>query len=294
MNAMSPNAIGSLYMVLGSLAYVLNDAFVRSATEDGLNVYQVICLRGVVMAVLFGAVGMARGEGIQKSHLQRPFLSRVAAEMIATSFFFGALVRMDFANAQAILQIVPFAITLAAVFVLGERVSSRRYVTIAIGFIGVLIVVRPATEGFNAWSLFVVASVVAMVARELATRRVDPATPALSVAFATAVGNTLLGGAISLNSGWGALQSKGLVMIGLASALLFFGYLFTIETVRIGDLSVSAPFRYTVLLGAVVFGYIFFDEVPDAPTIIGSTVIVAAGLYAISLDRAQSPQPLRR
>lgn len=74
-------------------------------------------------------------------------------------------------------------------------------------------------------------------------------------------------------------------MIALASCLLFFGYLFTIETVRVGDLSISAPFRYTVLLGAVIIGYLFFGEVPDTLTIIGSIVIIATGLYAVLLDR---------
>ena len=185
MASLTPNARGSLYMALGSLAYVLNDATVRLATEEGLGVYQVLCLRGIAMATLFAAVGQARGVRVRRSHLNGPVFVRVLAEMVSTSLFFGALVRMEFANAQAILQIVPLAVTLVAAVVLRERVSTRRYVTILIGFVGVIVVIRPATEGFNIWSLAVVGSVAMMVVRELATRRVSPSTPGLSISFMT-------------------------------------------------------------------------------------------------------------
>lgn len=286
MASLTPNARGSLYMALGSLAYVLNDAVVRLATEEGLGVYQVLCMRGIAMAVLFAAVGRARGEQVQRAHLERPALLRVLAEMVSTCLFFAALVRMEFANAQAILQFVPLAVTLAAAFVLRESVGTRRYAAILVGFIGVLVVIRPATEGFNIWSLAVIGSVATMVLRELATRNVAATTPGLSIAFMTAVGNTLLTGAIAVFVGWSGVTGNGLLLILLASCLLFFGYVFTIQSVRIGDLSASAPFRYTVLLGAVVTGYLLFDEVPDAFTLIGSALILGAGLYAIALDRS--------
>ncbi len=80
--------------------------------------------------------------------------------------------------------------------------------------------------------------------------------------------------------------------MGLAAVLLFFGYLFTIQTVRVGELSVSAPFRYTILLGAIVSGSVLFDEPPDALTLIGAAVILGTGLYAIALDRSEGPSQL--
>lgn len=272
-------------MVLGSVAYVLNDAAVRFASDDGLGVYQVVCLRGAMMAALFAGVAMIRGESLTLSHIERPVLVRVFAEMVSTMLFFTALVRMEFANAQAILQILPLAVILAAAFVLGEAVSLRRYAAVFAGFVGVLIVVRPATDGFTIWSIAVLASVASMIVRELATRRVSDATPALSIAFLTAVGNTVLGGLLATSEGWDSVTNRSALAVVLASSLLFFGYLFTIQTVRIGDLSVSAPFRYSALLGAVVIGYVVFDETPDALMIAGSGLIVLAGLYSISLDR---------
>lgn len=273
-------------MAVGSLAYVVNDAAVRLASEEGLGIYQVIALRGVAMIVLFALVGRVRHELPSREHLQPAVLWRVVAEVTGTALFFTALVRMEFANAQAILQIVPLLVTLAAAVLLGERVSGRRYATIIVGLVGVVVIIRPATEGFTAWSLVVVLSVLAVVGRELATRRVSSSIPALSIALLTSAGNAVFGGALTVADGWVMPTTNALTFVGLASGLLFFGYLFTIQTVRVGDLSVSAPFRYTILLGAIVSGSVFFDEPPDALTLIGAAIILGTGLYAITLDRA--------
>lgn len=204
---------------------------------------------------------------------------------MASVLFFAAIVRLEFANAQAILQVVPFAVMFAAAIVLKERVGIRQYATILVGFVGVLIVVRPATDGFSVWSLAVIGSAAFLVIREFATRDVHTDTSVLSIAFATAVALAALTGALSLINGWHAFTVGSAVLLALSIGSLAVGYLFTIQTVRVGDLSVSAPFRYTVLVGAVVIGYLLFDEVPDRLTVIGSLVIVASGLYAVQLER---------
>ena len=210
---------------------------------------------------------------------------RVVAELGATALFFAALVRMPFANAQTILMLVPFAVTVVAAVHLGERVSPQQYAAVIVGFAGVLVVVRPATDSFSWWSLAVAASAALMVVRELATRQVDRSTPALPIALLTAAGLTALTGTISLFTGWGDMTRRSLVLVALACVCLVVGYVFTIETVRVGDLSVSAPFRYTTLIGAVAIGAAFFDEVPDLISLAGCLVIVLAGVASIRLER---------
>jgi drug/metabolite transporter (DMT)-like permease len=273
-------------MTIGTLGYVVNDAFVRKMTEPGPGIYQVLCMRSVCLAVLLAAVARMRGESTKRDHLQGPLLVRVAAEVVASALFFAGILRLDFANAQAILLIVPFAITLAAAWLLDERVSIRQYVAIVVGFVGVVMVVRPATDEFSVWALVVLASAGFLVLREFATRGVAPETPALSIAFVTAIGLAFLTGVLSMfDDGWVAYDATGWLYLALSSCALFVGYLFSIQTVRIGDLSVSAPFRYTGLVGAVVIGYFAFDETPDLLTVAGSAVIIATGLYAVYLER---------
>lgn len=288
---LSPNTLGCVFMVLGSLGYVVNDAFVRMVTDDGLDVYQVLFLRGVMMSAIFVAVSAARGDTLRREHVRGPIARRVAAEVAGTALFFAALVRMDFANAQTILMLVPFAVTLIAALRLAEPVGALRYAVVAAGFVGVLIVVRPAGDGFTGWSIVVAVSAGFLVVREFATRRIDPSISALPVATLTAIAITAMMGLISAFTGWGPITGRSVGLMVLACVCLVGGYVFTIQTVRVGDLSVSAPFRYTTLVGAVVLGRIAFDERIDAWTIVGCGVIIGAGVVSIRSDRAVLRDP---
>lgn len=116
-------------------------------------------------------------------------------------------------------------------------------------------------------------------------RRISDETPAALIAFITAVGVTGLTGAITVFTGWNTIITKAWLLTVLACGCLIIGYIFTIQTVRVGDLSASPPFRYTTLLGAVVLGYLLFDEIPDALTMVGCSIILLSGLYAIHLER---------
>ena len=273
-------------MTIGSVGYVVNDAAVRRITNEGPGVYQALCMRSLLLVLVLGATGLVRGERTQRFHFGRPMVVRVGAEVAASALFFAAIVRLEFANAQAILQVSPVAVTLAAALILGERVTRAQYAAILAGFVGVMIVVRPATDGFSGWSLLVLAAAALLVVREFATRSIDDAVPAISVALVTAAGLAVLTAALSLPGGWRGLNGTAVGYLALSVVALVVGYLFTIETVRVGDLSVSSPFRYTVIVGAVVAGYLLFDEVPDRFTVIGSLVIIASGLWSIRLDRS--------
>jgi len=275
---LSPNALGALYMTLGSLAYVVNDGLVRLAAEEGLDVYQALFLRGCAMIVIFAVASHHRNQRLRLTSVTRPLLARVAAEVAGTAMFFAALVRLDFANAQTILMLVPFAVTVVAAR-LGEHVTLGRYGLILIGFAGVVCVIRPTPSDFSPWTLLVAASAVALVAREFATQRIRADIAPLPIALLTAIAITAMMGVISIGTGWGPITLRAVVILMLACLCLVAGYLFVIETVRVGDLSVSAPFRYTTVIGAVIIGVVMFNETPDLLTIIGCTLIIGAGVF---------------
>lgn len=109
MSRLSPNALGSLYMTVGSIGYVVNDAAIRRITDEGPGVYQALCMRSIALVVVFAALGRIRGESTRRWHFDRPLVTRVAAEVGGSALFFAAIVQLEFANAQAILQIVPVA-----------------------------------------------------------------------------------------------------------------------------------------------------------------------------------------
>ncbi len=116
-------------MTLGSLAAVVNDGLVRLATEDGLDVYQALFLRGCGMILILAAAGRARGERLTRQQLTSPLLVRVAAEVVVAATFFTAIVHIEFANAHTILMVVPFVVTVIAA-ALGEQVTRRRYLLV--------------------------------------------------------------------------------------------------------------------------------------------------------------------
>ncbi len=279
-------------MVVGSLGYVINDGLIRAATDAGLNVFQALFIRGIAMSTLFAAYGRARRQPLTRHHvLNRPVVTRVAAEVVGTALFFAALVNLDFANAQTIVMLVPFAVTLVAAMFLGEHVTTAHYLAVAVGFTGVIAVMRPTPTDFSAWSLVVAASAVALVVREVATRNVDPKTPALPIALVTAVAITTMAGILTLFTGWNPPTPRALAYLALACGFLMMGYILLIQTVRIGDLSVSAPFRYTTLIGAVIIGSVAFDEIPDALTFTGCALILVAGIWSTQIDRRLRERP---
>lgn len=265
-------------MTAGSLAYVVNDGLIRAATEAGLDIYQAVFLRGCVMVAIFVAAITVRRDRVPRTVLTGPLVARVFAEVVSTATFFAALVHLQFANAQTILMLVPFAVTVVAAIALGEQVTRRGYAIVLLGFVGVVAVVRPTPDDFSPWSLLVIISALALVAREFATRRIESDIGPLPIASLTAASITVMTGVLAAFTGWENVSLRAALLVVLASTFLIGGYLFSIMTVRVGDLSVAAPFRYTAVIGAVAVGQIFFDETPDTLTVAGCAVIIAAGV----------------
>jgi drug/metabolite transporter (DMT)-like permease len=214
---------------------------------------------------------------------------RVAGEIGGTILLLAAIVNLPLANATAILQVLPLAITLGAALTFGEPVGWRRWLAIAAGFIGVLIVVRPGIEGFNQFSLFALTSVIFCAIRDLATKRIPASIPSLFITLLTTVSVTIAGAAIlSPLGGWTPPSGRALALLAFAAVLLLIGYQCIIMALRTGDISAVAPFRYSALLWAMLFGYLVFGDRPDAMMVTGAAIIVLSGLYAFYRERVRA------
>lgn len=284
------NAKGALFMMASMAGFVVNDTLMKSLAGD-VPLFQAIFVRGLVATALLAALASARSVltyrvvGADRSRLAW----RLVAEVGATACFLNALFHMPIANATAILLVMPLAVTLAAALFLNEPVGWRRYAAIIAGFAGVLLIVRPGGEGFNLYSLSALGAVVCLVVRDLVTRRFARDVPSVFVAFATAVAITLLGAAITLARGWVPLGPVEFVVLAAAAGCLIVGYLFGVMTMRVGEIGFVSPFRYTVLIWALLLGAVVFGEIPDALTLAGSAVVVATGLYTFHRERRRAP-----
>ncbi|TIL74710.1 MAG: DMT family transporter [Mesorhizobium sp.] len=283
---LSPNLRGALFMVVAMSGFTLNDAITKVASES-MNMAQVMLIRGAFASLFVGLLAWQRGAlALPGSMLQPMVAIRVIGEAGATASFLIALAHLPIANVSAVLQALPLAVTMGAALVFKEGVGWRRWLAIAIGFAGVLIIVRPGFEGFSIYSLLALACVACCAVRDLATKRIPQAIPTLLVSTTTAVAMTVLGAALLLPmGGWTPMTGESTAFLALAAVLVVIGYQFIIMAMRVGDISFIAPFRYTALLWSILLGLFIFGDVPDLPMILGASVIVGSGLYALYRER---------
>ncbi|RWK98878.1 MAG: DMT family transporter [Mesorhizobium sp.] len=283
---LSPNLRGALFMVVAMSGFTLNDAITKVASES-MNMAQVMLIRGAFASLFVGLLAWQRGAlALSGSMLQPMVAVRVAGEAGATVSFLIALAHLPIANVSAVLQALPLAVTMGAALVFNEGVGWRRWLAIAIGFAGVLIIVRPGFEGFSIYSVLALACVACCAVRDLATRRIPQAIPTLLVSTTTALAMTMLGAALLLPmGGWTPMTGESTALLAMAAVLVVIGYQFIIMAMRMGDISFIAPFRYTALLWSILLGLFVFGDVPDLPMILGASVIVGSGLYALYRER---------
>lgn len=273
-------------MAVSMAGFASNDAIVKSLAGQ-MNMGQVMAVRGLFATVLIGLLAWRAGALAAPKRLLHPMvLLRTAGEIGATTFFLLALARLPIANVSAVLQALPLAVTMGAALVLGEPVGWRRWLAIGLGFLGVLIVVRPGFEGFDAYALLALVSVLFAATRDIATRRVPAEIPSLMLSSASAIAVTLAGAAlVTPFGGWQPVAPASAAMLLGAAVLLLFGYQFIIMAVREGDIAFVAPFRYAALLWSILLGMLVFGEIPDGPMLTGAAIIVGSGLYALYRER---------
>lgn len=274
------NFKGAAFMVVSQAAFVFNDALMKLASAD-LSLFQTIFLRGLFTTLFLGLIAWRTKALFHSvSIADRKVLAfRIFGEVGATLCYLTALFNMPIANSTAILQALPLAVTLGAALFLGETVGWRRYSAIAVGFIGVLIIVRPGAEGFNAYSFWALAAVVFIVMRDLATKKVSNAVPSIYVALLTSIFLTLTAGVLLPTSGWQPVQAISLGYLTGAGCFVMVGYLSVIIAMRRGETAFVSPFRYTILLWAILLGIVVFGDIPDFWTIVGSLILVITGVY---------------
>ena len=289
MNRLSDNARGALFMTVCMLGFVLNDSMIKLVTQD-ISLYQALFLRGILASLLIGTLAFLRGQLFYRtSRRDKKMLAlRIAGELGGTITYLTALMHVPIANSTAILQALPLAVTLGAAVFLKEPVGWRRYTAIAIGFAGVMIIVRPGAEGFDAFALLAVVAVGFVTLRDLATRQLSGPVPSLHVAFLTSVTIMLFGAVMLPFTEWKPLASPNLVALAVGASALFFGYVFSVSSMRVGEVAFVAPFRYTILIGAILLGIVIFDDIPDFWTLVGASIIVATGIFTFYRERRLS------
>ena len=286
------NRIGILAMIGASACFIVNDSLVKYASET-MPAAQLIFVRGVMATLLVLAVATAMGATRRIRDIARGWVAiRAVVDSIATMLFLVSLFNLPLANATAINMVTPLLIAVLAALFLGEQLGAARWVAISIGFAGVLLVIQPRAEGFNGYTLICLLSTVLLAVRDLLTRRVHAGVPSILVTLSNSVAVMLLAGGLSFFEGWRAFTAFEFGLLAVSAAFLATAYYLIVVSTRRGDLSLTAPFRYTALLFATISGFVVWGDTPNALAWGGIALIVASGIYVLRASRRARAAPI--
>ena len=261
------NLLGSFWMVAAMAGFAVEDMFLKSASRS-LPVGQVMVMFGLGGAIVFWITARTRREIILAPQaFGRTMMIRSGFEVVGRLFYTLAIALTPLSATTAILQATPIVVVAGAAIFFGETVGWRRWTAILAGLTGVMVILRPGAESFDALSILAVLGMLGFAGRDLATRAAPPAlgTAALGVFGFSAI--VLAGLAFSLWDGKAWVQPTGPVWGTVLMAV--------------------TPFRYSRLIFGIGFGVLIFGERPDAATYAGSAIVVLSGLYILSRGRAR-------
>lgn len=283
---MNTNLRGSFLMIAAMAGFAVEDMFLKSAARQ-VPVGQILMIFGGAGMVGFALLAKSQGARLlNPAILSAPILTRAAFEVMGRLFYTLAIALTPLSSASAILQATPLVVVAGAAVFFGEAVGWRRWSAIVAGFIGVLIILRPGLDGFTPLSILAVLGTLGFAGRDLATRAAPKTLSNLTLGVYGFAMMVPTGAALLAWTGGAVLPDPG-ASLALAAATVFgvAGYYALTAAMRVGEMSIVTPFRYTRLLFALILGALVFAERPDTATLLGSAVIVASGIYTLLRGR---------
>ncbi|MEW6631035.1 MAG: DMT family transporter [Pseudomonadota bacterium] len=268
---------GILLMLAGDFMFALNDAMGKWLVTS-FSVGQVVLIRSIGAFIVLGPmiVNQSAGKLLQ---IERPLLQflRVVATTLDTGLFYAAVVYLPLADVMSFYMAGPIYVAALSHLLLGEKVGWRRWLAILVGFCGVLIILKPSTAAFSLSSTFALIGSIAFAFAIILNRRLRGTTDTTLVTWQT-IGTLLVGGVLTIGA-WrtpSALDLGAMLLLGVVSCA---AHLMITRALKLAPASTLAPLHYSLLLWAVIFGLAFFGDVPSSRILVGSAIVVLAGLF---------------
>ncbi|MEO6300091.1 MAG: DMT family transporter [Paracoccaceae bacterium] len=282
----SDNLRGILLMVASMALFAMEDMFIKLAAI-GIPTGEIVLLSGLFGIPIFAAMAWRSGKSVWvRAAWQPAVMIRNVGEMVGSIAYVTALATVPLPTVSAVLQAMPLVVTMGAALFLGATVGWRRWTAIAVGFAGVLLVIRPGLDGFRPAALWVLFTVVGLAVRDLASRAVPVEFSSAQVSAWGAMAITLLGVMMMAGTGKAVMpdfpQAMYLILMGIFGSA---GYWAITAATRTGEVATVAPFRYARLVFAIIIGWLMFSEPADTLTLSGAGLIIASGLYSFARER---------
>jgi len=275
---------GIFYMIFMSGCIISMDASAKTLSSE-MPLLMVVWGR-YLFNFIFIALFFFRGDPRDLVRTKRFYLQilRSFLGLSATFTFWGALVFLSLVDCVAIVFISPLLVTALSVLLLGEKVGFHRWGAVIMGFIGVMIVIRPGM-GIVHWAVILPLITALFWANyQITTRILSRTDSALTTLFYTAAGG-LFFTTLAVWSDWMTPTLKQWFIFACLGFLGTMGHYFLIKAFELAPASMLAPFNYTSILWSILLGYVIFGDLPDKWTIAGVVIIILSGLYIIQRER---------
>jgi drug/metabolite transporter (DMT)-like permease len=286
----SSNLRGIIYMVLAGLSFVCCDTFLKLMLVD-VPPLQSLALRGVSATIWCGGLLIVMGQVKEIPKLLEPWtFLRAVSEVVAVSCFILALANVPLADITAIYQVSPLLILAGASLIWGETVGIVRWLLIALGLIGALLVAQPGGEGASPYALLGFVTAIAAAVRDLLSRKAPANVPGFVVAFGVIIA-VMLASFINnqIFEGWTPAPLRTwLYSIG-SGFFVMLGHFFVFSSFRHASARAVAPFYYSGTLAAAIFGAVFFGEWLNMLALVGIALIILCGIGVLAFERKGSP-----
>ena len=284
---MSDNARGAIAMLLAMFCFSTNDALIKSSF-DSLPLGQAMVLRGM-FGLTIGLFAAWRLGALSRFRdiIHPMILLRTGFDSVAALVFLTALTSVALGALTATLQATPLIATAMAALLLGEPVGWRRWVATFVGLLGVLEIIDPLHGGANIYALLGLMTAFLAAARDLTTRYTPKEAPTILIALTCVAGGVLTGLALGMTEDWKPVSVGTLALLAAAAFGVVGGHFFISKAMRLGEVGAVAPFRYTIVLWAMLAAWILLGEIPQSQAIIGAAIVIAAGLYTLRRERVR-------
>ena len=280
----STGAIGIIFMMIGQLSFAVNDTLVKEIVIDNTNnlsVINVIFLRGLLSTFfIFIYLKFYEKKNILSIFKIKNYHKRGIYEVLTAICFFTGLILLPVAEVYTLLMTNPFFVTIFAFLFLKEKVGIRRWIAVAVGFIGVIFVVNPQNISFNFLYIFPIIAAIFLTIRDIATKGIATKTNSFEIIFITSILMTLFSGIGSIFFEF-TFKIEYLPNLFISSVFLTIAYIFSVLTIFYAPLSLTASARYSVIVFGMLFGYLILNEIPSTNMLIGATIISFSGLFVI-------------
>ena len=281
MNYKSNETLGIIFGIIAYLSFSILDAIQKTAIIH-YSIFQLLFFKYTfVLLISLIEAKRANNGNFYKSNNLKLQIIRSLLSILESGLFVLSFKYLSLANAHSIGALAPIIIVVLSVFILNEKVSIKTWIAIFVGFIGVLIIIRPASDVFNINAFIPLLAAFFLGLYQIATKKMSEYdAPEVSLFYSSLVG-IFITSIMALNF-WQPVDVKSVyffVPIGLFFSL---GIYFQILALKNARASIIQPFHYTLIFWAIIFGFFFYDDIPDLYTVIGAIIITTSGIFVIN------------